>query len=74
MPLNRTLEGHRVRLVHTNDQHTKLKAGSLGTVRYESYDELWLEEKIAVDWDDGSKLQLISGADHWEILPMEKVE
>ena len=74
MSLDKTLEGRRVRLINTNDQYTKLKTGSLGTVKYESYDELWLEEKLAVDWDDGSKLQLIAGADHWEILPMEEVK
>ena len=71
---DRTLEGRRVRLVNTNDPYTELKTGSLGTVRYETCDELWLEEKIAVDWDDGSKLMLVSGADHWEILPMEEVK
>ena len=74
MSLDKTLEGRRVRLINTNDQYTKLKTGSLGTVKYESYDELWLEEKLAVDWDDGSRLQLIRGADHWEILPMEEVK
>ena len=68
---DRALEGRRVRLVNTNDPHTKLKTGSLGTVKYETYDELWIEEKIAVDWDDGSKLMLVSGADHWEILKEE---
>jgi hypothetical protein len=74
MPLDKTLEGRRVRLNHTSDQYTKLKTGSLGTVKYESYDELWLEEKLTVDWDDGSNLQLIRGSDHWEILPMEEVK
>ena len=74
MSLDKTLAGRRVRLVNTNDPFTKLKTGSLGTVKYESYDELWLEEKLAVDWDDGSKLQLIRGSDHWEILPMEEVK
>ena len=68
MSLDKTLEGRRVRLLHTNDQYTLLKPGSLGTVKYETYDELWLEEKIAVDWDNGSSLRLIAGADHWEIL------
>ena len=74
MSLDKTLAGRRVRLVNTNDPFTKLKTGSLGTVKYESYDELWLEEKLAVDWDDGSRLQLIRGADYWEILPMEEVK
>ena len=72
MSLDKTLAGRRVRLINTNDQYTKLKTGSLGTVKYESYDELWLEEKLAVDWDDGSKLQLIAGADHWEILKEDR--
>jgi len=68
MSLNKTLEGRRVRLINTNDPYTKLCRGSLGTVKYEIYDDLWGEEKLAVDWDDGSKLQLLGGADHWEIL------
>ena len=74
MSLNKTLEGRRVRLINTNDPYTKLCRGSLGTVKYETYDELWLEEKLAVDWDDGSKLQLIGGADHWEILKEDSDE
>ena len=74
MSLDKTLEGRRVRLVHTNDQYTKLKTGSLGRVKYESYDDLWLEEKLVVDWDDGSRLQLIRGDDRWEILPIEEVK
>ena len=68
MSLDKRLEGRRVRLISTNDPYTKLCRGSLGTVKYETYCDLWLEEKLAVDWDDGSKLQLISGADYWEIL------
>jgi len=74
MPLDRTLEGRRVRLVKTNDPYTKLERGSLGTVKYETYDELWGDEKLSVDWDDGSKLMLIAGEDHWQILPMEEVK
>ena len=74
MSIDKTLAGRRVRLNYSNDPYTKLKTGSLGTVRYETYDELWLEEKLAVDWDDGSKLQLIGGADHWEILKEDSDE
>ena len=68
MSLDKTLAGRRVRLNHTNDQYTKLKTGSLGTVKYEICDEYWGDDKLVVDWDDGSKLMLISGADHWQIL------
>ena len=68
MSLDKKFAGRRVRLNHTSDQNTKLKTGSLGTVKYEIYDDLWGDDKLAVDWDDGSKLMLISGADHWEIL------
>ena len=74
MSLDKTLEGRRVRLVYTNDQYTLLKPGALGTVKYETYDDLWLEEKLAVEWDNGSSLRLIAGDDHWEILPLEEVK
>jgi len=72
MSLDKTLEGRRVRLINTNDPYTKLHCGSLGTVKYEIYDDLWGDDKLSVDWDDGSKLMLIAGADHWTILKEDK--
>jgi hypothetical protein len=55
--------GQRVKLVHTDDEWTRLRPGSLGTVvairpDYSNPREFVLD----VDWDDGSNLSLLSAA------------
>ena len=58
-----TLVGQRVKLVFTDDSHTKLKPGSEGTVFY--VDDLGT---VMVDWEDGSTLGLIPGIDSWTVI------
>lgn len=58
------LIGCRVRLTSCTDQHTYLPSGSEGTLRLIDDAGTWF-----VDWDSGSKLGLIPGVDHWEVLP-----
>ena len=56
-------KGDRVRLVSTNDPHTRLVTGDLGTV-----DEIDDFGTVHIDWDSGSTLGLIPGEDSWVIL------
>ena len=51
----------RVRLIHTSDKYTELKAGDEGTVSL--VDDMGT---VHVDWDKGSNLGLLPGVDTWE--------
>ena len=53
----------RVRLVYTNDPHTRLKPGTEGTVSL--VDSMGT---VHVKWDDGSRLGMIPGEDVIEVL------
>lgn len=53
----RNLEGRRVRLVRTNDIHTRLVPGTEGTVAF--VDDLGT---VHVKWDDGSSLGMVAEA------------
>jgi hypothetical protein len=53
----RNLEGRRVRLVRTNDIHTRLVSGAEGTVAF--VDDLGT---VHVKWDDGSSLGMVAEA------------
>ena len=68
MGLDKTLEGRRIELTWCDDPYTKLKPGSRGTIKWERYDDLWAEEHVAVDWDDGSTLKLLRGRDHFKLF------
>ena len=64
------LIGKRIKLVHTNDQYTKLKPGDLGTVVDVNQVRMGIKPwiQIWVKWDNGSRLALIYGIDQYEIL------
>jgi uncharacterized protein DUF4314 len=61
---SKELTGRRVRLVRMTDPYTNLQAGALGTVQFT--DSMGT---LHVAWDSGSRLGLIPGEDHWELLP-----
>jgi hypothetical protein len=52
-----------IRLVRTNDPHTRLRAGAQGSLVRRRKDP-W-GEVIDVQWEDGSTLSLIAGEDEW---------
>jgi hypothetical protein len=52
--------GQRVRLIHTDDPHTALRPGALGTVTY--HGTPGGIEFIEVRWDDGSRLTMLPHA------------
>ena len=56
--------GDRIRLVHTDDEWTRLRPGALGTVR--SVDD---NHTVHTDWDDGSRLGLSAASgDRWDVV------
>lgn len=61
-------DGDRVELIHTNDEHTQLRPGDLGTVRSIDKDP-YHNEQINIDWDSGSRLSMIP-ADGDTITPV----
>lgn len=58
--------GKRIRLDFTRDEFTALRAGDMGTVKYERDDGF--SNVIAVDWDSGSSLSLVESEDIYTIL------
>jgi hypothetical protein len=52
-----------IRLIHTCDPYTKLRAGAQGLLLSRRRDP-W-GEVIDVKWEDGSTLSLIKGEDNW---------
>ncbi len=58
--------GRRIELVHTDDPHTELRPGDRGTVKF--VDDAGT---IFVDWDKGSRLGLVPGADHFQWVAAE---
>lgn len=55
--------GRRIELIHTTDPYTELKPGDRGRVA--GVDDTGT---IFVDWDNGSKLGLIPGADEYKFV------
>ena len=59
--------GDHVRLLNTNDTHTKLSSGDEGVVK--SIDSLGT---IGVDWSKGGNLCLIEGDKNYEVIGGKK--
>lgn len=57
----------RIRLIHTSDPYTKLRAGDEGTVTGTERTG-WSNQVVNVKWDSGSTLSLIEGVDKYEFL------
>ena len=63
METTQNLEGKRVRLIRMEDPYTTLKEGDEGTInRVNPLGDL------EVEWDNGSKLNLITSVDEFELL------
>ena len=63
METTQNLEGKRVRLIRMEDPYTKLKEGDEGTInRVNPLGDL------EVEWDNGSRLNLITSVDEFELL------
>ena len=64
--MNNDLTDKRIELISTSDPYTTLKPGDRGTVDF--VDDLGT---IHITWDNGSKLGLIPGEDHYKLLEDE---
>lgn len=70
--LNPELEaGDRIILLHMEDQYSKVHMGTKGTVIKKVNLPFGMGSQYQVNWDDGSKLDLIPGEDSW-ILDKDK--
>jgi ssDNA-binding Zn-finger/Zn-ribbon topoisomerase 1 len=67
--MNKDLEGKRVRLIHMDDEWTKLKEGDEGVIKF--IDDAGI---IHVNWDNGEGLGLLPGIDKYEILDQNKAK
>jgi len=69
--LDKTNEGRRVELIHTNDPYTSLRPGDKGT--YEMAIVVPDMTQHCIKWDSGSTLMLIEGIDKFKFIdPHEK--
>jgi hypothetical protein len=57
----------RIKLVYTDDPHTRLRSGDMGTLLSMRHDITGLHV-LNVRWDSGSTLSLIEGQDIWETI------
>lgn len=64
---DKTNEGRRVELIHTDDPYTHLKAGDKGT-----YEMCLLQpdgrHQHCIKWDNGSTLMMLEGIDHFRFI------
>jgi hypothetical protein len=68
--MDKSVEGKRVKLVYTDDPHTGLKPGDMGTAQFWNRSN-YTPDTLAVKWDSGSTLSLIKGHDRWEWVEQE---
>lgn len=63
-------KGDRIELIHTNDQHTKLKKGDRGTVVREITGTIhpYVRAQIIIKWDSGSNLILLDPIDSYKVI------
>jgi len=64
-------KGDRVELVTCNDEYTRLKPGTFGTVTLVNVTSFGTT--VFVDWDDGSRLGLCpDNGDAWRVVGTEE--
>ena len=69
--MDKTNEGRRVELTHTDDPYTKLRSGSQGTYEFCLVHEPPMENQHSIKWDDGSSMMLLEGKDRFKFLDHE---
>ena len=65
------LVGRRIRLVDTEDPYSFLRSGDMGTITdvCDTFEDTDTPIQLWVNWDrQGSKLCLLSGIDHYELI------
>jgi hypothetical protein len=64
--------GDRVICINMDDPYSPVSTGIPGTVKRKSV--VFGETQYNVDWDNGSKLALISGVDKWARMPKKRTD
>jgi hypothetical protein len=64
--------GDTVICIHMDDPYSPVTTGMRGTVKRRS--EVFGETQYNVDWDNGSRLALISGVDKWARVPKKRTD
>jgi len=62
------LPGDRIRLIKMTDDPNPIEPGTMGTVREIKTVDLFGEDYLIVDWDNGRGLHLIVGLDEFEVI------
>ena len=66
--MDKSNEGRRVELIHTDDPYTKLRPGAKGTYQFCMDQEGAMENQHNIKWDSGSNLSLLEGKDSFKFL------
>ena len=62
------LPGDRIRLIKMTDDPDPIEPGTTGTVRRIDTVQIFGEDHLIVDWDNGRGLNLIVGEDEFEVI------
>lgn len=66
--MDKSNEGRRVELIHTDDPYTKLRPGAKGTYQFCLDQEGAMEDQHHIKWDSGSTLSLLQGKDRFKFI------
>ena len=62
------LPGDRIRLIKMNNDPNPIESGATGTVKEVNSIQMFGEDQLVVDWDNGRGLNLIVGEDEFEVI------
>jgi len=62
------LPGDRIRLIKMNNDPNPIEYGATGTVKEVNSIQMFGEDQLVVDWDNGRGLNLIVGEDEFEVI------
>jgi len=62
------LPGDRIRLIKMNNDPNPIESGVTGTVKEVNSIQMFGEDQLVVDWDNGRGLNLIVGEDEFEVI------
>lgn len=62
------LPGDRIRLIKMNNDPNPIESGATGKVKELNSIQMFGEDQLVVDWDNGRGLNLIVGEDEFEVI------
>ena len=69
---NRALPGDRIRLINMPDDPNPIEPNTTGTVTSIDTINMFGEDHLNVDWDNGRNLNLIVGVDEFEVIDKDE--